>query len=96
MWFVENEEDEIVRREGCFLIRPDSARLAVMAEALNVHEATGLTPSQLQARVAELEGALRKLLGEHEDTIKGEYEGCSFFPEMIKELDWVREVLNRA
>ena len=31
----------------------------LLADALNVHEATGLTPSQLQARVAELEGALR-------------------------------------
>ena len=30
----------------------------VIAEALNVHEQTGLTPAQLQARVAELEAAL--------------------------------------
>lgn len=30
----------------------------LMLDALNVHEATGLTPSQLQARVAELEAAL--------------------------------------
>lgn len=30
----------------------------VMAEALNVHEQTGMTPAQLQARVAELEAAL--------------------------------------
>ena len=29
----------------------------LMLDALNVHEATGLTPSQLQARVAELEAA---------------------------------------
>lgn len=30
----------------------------LFADALNVHEATGLTPSQLQARVAKLEAAL--------------------------------------
>lgn len=30
---------------------------SILADALNVHEATGLTPSQLQARVAELEAA---------------------------------------
>ena len=35
---------------------------AVIADALNVREATGLTPSQLQARVAELEAALRPAL----------------------------------
>ena len=34
----------------------------VMADALNVHDATGLAPSQLQARVAELEAALRPAL----------------------------------
>ena len=33
----------------------------LMADALNVHEATGLTPSQLQARVAELEAALQMI-----------------------------------
>ena len=33
---------------------------AVVLDALNVHEATGLTPSRLQARVAELEAALAK------------------------------------
>lgn len=38
---------------------PTDAQGPVMAEALNVHEQTGLTPAQLQARVAELEGALR-------------------------------------
>ena len=32
----------------------------VILEAMTVHEATGLTPSQLQARVAELEAALAK------------------------------------
>jgi hypothetical protein len=31
----------------------------LMLYALNVHEATGLTPSQLQARVAELEATLQ-------------------------------------
>jgi hypothetical protein len=60
MWFVDDEVDEIVRREGCYLVRPDDSRLAVIAEALNVHEQTGLTPAQLQARVAELEGARHK------------------------------------
>lgn len=30
-------------------------------EAMAAYEATGLTPSQLQARVAELEAALRDL-----------------------------------
>lgn len=34
---------------------------AVIADALNVHEATGLTPTQLQARVAELEAALSRV-----------------------------------
>lgn len=34
----------------------------VMACALTVHEATGLTPAQLQARVAELEGALAAMV----------------------------------
>ena len=34
----------------------------LMLDALNVHEATGLTPSQLQARVAELEAALSTVL----------------------------------
>lgn len=33
-------------------------QLNVTCDALNVHEATGLTPLQLQARVAELEAAL--------------------------------------
>ena len=37
-----------------------AARAALLADALNVHEATGLTASQLQARVAELEAALRE------------------------------------
>ena len=34
----------------------------VILEAMTVHEATGLTPSQLQARVAEMEAALRPAL----------------------------------
>lgn len=37
---------------------PSPAQGAMFAEALNVHEQTGLTPAQLQARVADLEGAL--------------------------------------
>ena len=41
---------------------PDDKQGSVLADALNVHEATGLTPSQLQARVAELEAALREAL----------------------------------
>lgn len=36
---------------------------AVLAEAQAIYEATGLTPSQLQARVAELEAALRGVTG---------------------------------
>lgn len=39
-----------------------AARAVLLADALNVHEATGLIPSQLQARVAELEAALRTVL----------------------------------
>ena len=39
-------------------VPPSPAQGAMFAEALNVHDATGLTPSQLQARVAELETAL--------------------------------------
>lgn len=38
----------------------------VIADALNVHEATGLTPSQLQARVAELEATLQMVRAIHE------------------------------
>jgi hypothetical protein len=34
---------------------PGETRGELLADALNVHEATGLTPSQLQARVVELE-----------------------------------------
>ena len=43
---------------------PEEANLRAQlgSDALNVHEATGLTPSQLQSRVAELEAALRELL----------------------------------
>lgn len=37
---------------------PGETRGLLFADALNVHEATGLTPSQLQDRVAELEAAL--------------------------------------
>ena len=33
----------------------------IIADALNVHEATGLTPSQLQARVTKLEAALSRV-----------------------------------
>lgn len=43
------------------------AQADLMADALNVHDATGLTPSQLQARVAELEAALREVVRNHED-----------------------------
>lgn len=39
---------------------PTEEQGELFAEALNAHEATGLTPSQLQARVAELEAALRE------------------------------------
>lgn len=46
----ENSQGEFEKRQA--------ADAAVIVEALNVHEATGLTPAQLQARVAELEGAL--------------------------------------
>lgn len=41
---------------------PGAVAGALLADALNVHEATGLTPSQLQARVAELEAALQRAL----------------------------------
>lgn len=41
------------------VVSDESAQLLV--EAGNAYEATGLTPSQLQARVAELEAALRTL-----------------------------------
>ena len=43
---------------------PDDKQGSVLADALNVHEATGLTPSQLQARVAELEGAIARIEAE--------------------------------
>ena len=39
---------------------PSDEQGAIFAEALNVHEQTGMTPAQLQARVAELEAALRQ------------------------------------
>lgn len=40
---------------------PTEKQGELFADALNVHEATGLTPSQLQARVAELEAAINRL-----------------------------------
>ena len=45
-----------------FNFAPEDQQGEVMADALNVHEATGLTPSQLQARVAELEAAMERAL----------------------------------
>lgn len=42
---------------------PGAVTGALFADALNVHEATSLTPSQLQARVAELEQILRVIDG---------------------------------
>ena len=53
-----------------------AARAALLADALNVHEAAGLTPSQLQARVAELEAALRKAvdLAAEDDNVRAESE----------------------
>lgn len=58
------EEEEGRRR---FRFDPDGQEVpkglgAVMADALNVHEAIGRTPSQLQARVAELEAAVERAL----------------------------------
>ena len=76
MWIYRPEDDEfyphmtkwpdaidVVRGEIYF--DPEDAPTPeqghIFADALNVHEATGLTPSQLQTRVAELEAALRDL-----------------------------------
>ena len=71
MWKIENDEDSaggavFVCKENSatflndVLFRTYDEPLAdVVVDALNVHEATGLTPSQLQARVAGLEAALR-------------------------------------
>lgn len=62
----------------------------VMTDALNVHEATGLTPSQLQARVAELEGALRAVV---EESRWGDTEECRA---LIAEIKKAEGVLNRV
>lgn len=45
----------------------------LILDALNVHEATGLTPSQLQSRVAELEAALRGVVESAEGVFGEEY-----------------------
>lgn len=55
---------------------PSGLQGLVMAEALNVLESTQLTPLQLQARVAELEAALRKAvdLAAEDDNVRAESE----------------------
>ena len=53
---IESDCDEYSQAEW---EKRQAADAAVLLEALNVHEQTGLTPAQLQTRVAELEGALR-------------------------------------
>lgn len=62
----------------------------VMAEALNVHEATGLTPSELQTRVAELEAALRAVI---EESRWGDTQECSA---LIAEIKKAEGVVNRV
>lgn len=47
----------------------EALRNSIISEAEALYRQTGLTPAQLQARVAELEGALRTVLGDHEQGI---------------------------
>jgi hypothetical protein len=61
-------------------------------EATRAYEQTGLTPAQLQARVAELEGALRELEEAARCVQSGEWALASIDVERRK----AREVLNRA
>jgi hypothetical protein len=61
---------------------------AVLAEAQTVYEATGLTPAQLQARVADLEGVVRGFVAWMDHPSDGAYSDA--------ELAKAREVLNRA
>ncbi|MEG1040558.1 MAG: hypothetical protein RSE94_11655 [Pseudomonas sp.] len=56
---AEYDDSDIVFKDSA---KPTHSQALLFADALNVHEATGLTPSQLQARVVELEAALREAL----------------------------------
>lgn len=58
VWEGSSDDSKVIFR--AYGNSPEEARTRadLGADALNVHGATGLTPSQLQARVAELEAAL--------------------------------------
>lgn len=56
--------------------KPSDEQGSVMADALTVHEATGLTPSQLQARVAELEAALAEQDRVLRSSVPERWKGC--------------------
>ena len=62
VWEGSSDDSKVIFR--AYGNSPEEARnrADLGADALNTHEDTGLTPSQLQARVAELEAALRPAL----------------------------------
>lgn len=65
---------------------------SVLADALNVHEATGLTPSQLQARVAELEATLRGICAYVDDCLSSAKGSSALDDKMIdRALHGVRQ-----
>lgn len=65
MWIAKHRWVSNPKTETTYEVCGGDSLLAAsdLAAALNVHEATGLTPSQLQARVAELEQILRVIDG---------------------------------
>lgn len=84
MWaFHDSVDDEYANiqkgNEGFvfFGVEPSGTQGVVMADALNVHETTGLTPTQLQARVAELEAAV-------EAAVLAERAECAAMAEAFK------------
>ena len=86
MWKIENDEDSAggavfvckenpsTRLDDVLFRTYDEPLAEVVVDALNVHEVTGLTPSQLQARVAELGAALRPAL-EFVETFSNRWDG---------------------
>lgn len=107
MWKIENDEDSaggavFVCKENSatflndVLFRTYDEPLAdVVVDALNVHEATGLTPSQLQSRVAELEGALaasEKRRIDLDDTIHAIFRAVGYTAEYA--MQWPKEKMS--
>lgn len=53
---------------------PTQEQGSMFASSLNIYEQTGLTPVQLQARVAELEEYITKLQSELSDELQANWE----------------------